>query len=75
MQCGRAPLSWARAIFEMREARGHVILGSALLPQVNAFYRVLVDEETLLSLVADFLGIVHGRKLRNAREAIQVLRE
>ena len=32
--------------------------------------RLVGHEETLLSLVADFVGIVRGRELRNAREAI-----
>ena len=35
--------------------------------------RLVGHEETLLSLVADFAGIVRGRKLRNAREAISLL--
>ena len=35
--------------------------------------RLVGHEETLLSLVADFAGIVRGRKLRNAREAIWLL--
>ena len=32
--------------------------------------RLVGHEESLLSLVADFLGIVRGREHRNAREAI-----
>ena len=35
--------------------------------------RLLGHEETLLSLVADFVGVVRGRKLRNTREAMQYL--
>ena len=37
--------------------------------------RLVGHEESLLSLVADFLGIVRGRELRNAREAIEHFEE
>ena len=42
---------------------------SCLLP------RLVGHEESLLSLVADFLGLVRGRELRNAREAIEHFEE
>lgn len=32
-------------------------------------------EETLLALIADFVGVVRGRQLRNAREAMALLRQ
>ena len=37
--------------------------------------RFVGHEESLLSLVADFLGIVRGREHRHAREAIEHFEE
>jgi hypothetical protein len=62
-----------------RAAFGLVLLASLLDGSVNPArmspLRKLRGQALALSLVADFLGVVRGRGLRNLREAVEALKQ